>query len=516
MATAIQALGAAAPLLVVIGLMLGARWSAARAGLLGLAVALASAWLAFGLGTRVLPALGPVAAAGGALLEAVFLAGTILWIILPALAIHELQLRTGSVDVLRMAMGRLSGDPRILALLVAWFFVLFIEGAAGFGTSVALAAPFLVSAGFKRVEAVAIALVGHTVGVSFGAVGTPILPQVAVTPYTGLELAGATAAYHAIAGGLMPLAAMLMVVRAFPDVRGRGIWGWTLFAAAAFLVPSTLVATYVGPELPTLVGSLVGGLAFVAALVWMRGRTRTADGGAPRTPPATALGPRTLLRAAAPYLALIALVLATRLLPGAREALSGLAFAWRWGPFAGEFAPLYHPGTMLALGFIAGAVIQRARWRDVGGALTRAAAQLLPVAVALVAMLGLSRVMVHAGMIEELALLAATTAGAAWPLFAPFVGVLGTFVTGSATASNVLFTDFQLATARTLGLDPLPLLGAQGFGAAVGNIVCPHNIVAAAATVQLSGQEGAVLRRTIGVALGYALVGGLLARFVFA
>ncbi len=521
MATAIQALGAAAPLLVVVGLMLGARWSAARAGLVGLAVALASAWLAFGLGTRVLPTLGPTAAAGGALLEALFLAATILWIVFPALAIHELQLRTGSVDVLRLAMGRLSGDPRIVALLVAWFFVLFVEGAAGFGTSVALAAPFLVSAGFKRVEAVSIALVGHTVGVSFGAVGTPILPQMAVTPYTGLELSAATAAYHAIVGALIPLAAMLMVVRAFPDVRGRGIWGWTLFAAAAFLVPSTLVATFVGPELPTLVGSLVGGLAFVAALAWMRGRTHGAERGVPMGSAAaaadspTAIGPRGLLRAAAPYLALIALVLATRLLPGAREALSGLAWAWRWGPFTGEFAPLYHPGTMLALGFVAGALIQGPRRRDVGGALSRAGAQLLPVAVALVAMLGLSRLMVHAGMIEELALLAATTAGAAWPLFAPFVGMLGTFVTGSATASNVLFSDFQLATARTLGLDPLPLLGAQGFGAAVGNIVCPHNIVAAAATVQLSGQEGAVLRRTLGVALGYALLGGLLARFVF-
>jgi lactate permease len=524
-ATVVQALGAAAPLLVVVGLMLGARWSAARAGLVGLAVALASAWLAFGLGTRVLPTLGPAGAAGGALLEAVFLAATILWIVFPALAIHELQLRTGSVDVLRLAMGRLSGDPRIVALLVAWFFVLFVEGAAGFGTSVALAAPFLVSAGFKRVEAVAIALVGHAVGVSFGAVGTPILPQIAVTPYTGLELAAATAAYHAIAGAAMPLAAMLMVVRAFPDVRGRGIWGWTLFAAAAFLVPSTLIATFVGPELPTLVGSPAGGLAFVAALAWMRRRTHAADGGvrasaapdhaAAGAGDARAIGPRGLLRAAAPYLALIALVLATRLVPGAREALSSLAWAWRWGPFAGEFAPLYHPGTMLALGFVAGALIQSPRRRDVAGALGRAAAQLRPVAVALVAMLALSRLMVHAGMIEELALLAATTAGAAWPLFAPFVGVLGTFVTGSATASNVLFSDFQLATARTLGLDPLPLLGAQGFGAAVGNIVCPHNIVAAAATVQLSGQEGAVLRRTIGVALGYALLGGLLARFVF-
>lgn len=535
MATAVQALGAAAPLLVVLGLMLGARWSAARAGLLGLAVALASGWLAFGLGTRVLPTWGPLPAAGGALLEALFLAATILWIVFPALAIHELQQRTGAVAVLRDAMGRLSGDPRVLALLVAWFFVLFVEGAAGFGTSVALAAPFLVAAGFGRVEAVAVALVGHAVGVSFGAVGTPILPQVAVTPYDGLELARATAAYHAVLGALMPLAAMLMVVRAFPGVRGRGIWGWTLFAAAAFLVPSTLVATFVGPELPTLVGALVGGAAFVAALAWARRRTGAGTAGAPTasTRPRAAGGsarhaaattergaapaatPPDLLRAAAPYLALIAFVLATRLLPGARDALGGLAWSWRWGPFGGDFAPLYHPGTMLALGFVAGALVQRPGRAAVAGALARAGAQLRPVALALVAMLGLSRLMVHAGMIEELALLAATAAGAAWPLFAPFVGVLGTFVTGSATASNVLFTDFQLATARTLGLDPLPLLGAQGFGAAVGNIVCPHNIVAAAATVQLAGQEGAVLRRTLWVALGYALLGGILARFVF-
>jgi lactate permease len=118
--------------------------------------------------------------------------------------------------VLRLAMGRLSNDPRIVALLVAWFFVLFVEGAAGFGTSVALAAPFLVSAGFRRVEAVTIALVGHAVGVSFGAVGTPVLAQVAVTPYTGLEIAAATGIYHGLVGWLMPLVAMLLVTRSLP------------------------------------------------------------------------------------------------------------------------------------------------------------------------------------------------------------------------------------------------------------------------------------------------------------
>jgi lactate permease len=119
--------------------------------------------------------------------------------------------------------------------------------------------------------------------------------------------------------------------------------------------------------------------------------------------------------------------------------------------------------------------------------------------------------MVHSGMISTLAEAAAETLGSAWPLFAPWVGVLGTFVTGSATASNILFTDFQLVTAETLELPVLAMLGAQGFGAAVGNIICPHNIIAAGATVALVGQEGAVLRRTLGICLLYAFLGGVMA-----
>ena len=100
-------------------------------------------------------------------------------------------------------------------------------------------------------------------------------------------------------------------------------------------------------------------------------------------------------------------------------------------------------------------------------------------------------------------------------LFAPLVGMLGTFVTGSATASNILFTDFQYAAAGALGLPALPLLGAQGFGAAVGNLICPHNIIAAGATVALVGKEGEVLGRALWVALLYAALGGVLALWVF-
>lgn len=508
MAVWAQAAWAASPIAAILIAMLGLRWSAARAGVAGLALTLALAWTAFGLGRRALPEQGVVGATGGSLLEAGFIAATILWIILPALSIHELQQRGGALDVLRRAMARLSPDPRITALLVAWFFVLFVEGAAGFGTSVALAAPFLVAAGFGRVEAVTIALVGHAVGVSFGAVGTPILPQVAVTPFSGRELASITAAYHSVAGGLMPLAAMLLVTRSLPAERrgGRAIWGWTLAAAALFLVPQQLIATFVGPELPALGGALIGGLAFVAALRVARGASGE-DGDGPGAGP--------LVRAAAPYLALVGLVLLTRLLPPLREALTAPALRWSLGPFSGEMAVLYHPGTMLAAAFLIGALVQRAPRAQLTAALTAAVRQLVPVTIALVAMLSISRVMVYAGMIDALAVAAATAAGAAWPLFAPFVGVLGTFVTGSATASNILFSDFQLATAQRSGLPPLPILGAQGFGAAVGNIICPHNVIAAGATVQLAGREGEVLRRTLGIAVLYAAAGGVLALLVF-
>jgi lactate permease len=133
------------------------------------------------------------------------------------------------------------------------------------------------------------------------------------------------------------------------------------------------------------------------------------------------------------------------------------------------------------------------------------------VLLALLAMLALARLMVHAGMVEALAEAAAGSVGQAWPLMAPAVGALGTFVTGSATASNILLTDFQLATAAALGLPVIWMVAAQGFGAAVGNIVCPHNIVAGAATVGLAGRQmGDVMRRTLPVCAFYAGLGGLL------
>jgi lactate permease len=353
------------------------------------------------------------------------------------------------------------------------------------------------------------------VGVSFGAVGTPIVAQIAATGLTGLELARATGIYHSLLGWL-PLGVMLVLVgRTAPGAeRGRSIWGWAALAYLCFTVPYTLIWHFVGAELPTLAGALFGGIAFVLLLGRFdrgrRDRERRHRGSRDAAARAHSLGE--VLRAAAPYLALVLLVLCTRLVTPVQRALQSLELRWElWGLFAGGMQPLYHPGTMLLLGFVTGALLQRAPRHAVTGAIGDATRRLVPVAIALAAMLLLSRIMVHAGMTEALATVAAETAGRGWPVFAPFVGALGTFVTGSATASNILFTDFQRETASTLGLSVAGLAGAQGFGAAVGNMICPHNVVAAGATVGLEGREGEILRATLWVALAYTGLGALLA-----
>lgn len=479
---------AAAPILLILGLMLALQWSAARAGLVALALA---AWLAhalFGFGGS---APGPDAAQAytGVAAEGGFLTLTILWILWPALALHRLQQASGAIETLRSGLSRLTAQPALQALLVGWLLALFFEGAAGFGTPVALAAPILVGLGFAPVHAVVLALLGHAAGVSFGALGTPVLAQVALTGLDAVDIAWRTALLHTLLGGVL----MAFFVRTLAASGHAPSLGWAALAAAGFLLPSLALAALVGPELATLGGALIGGALFVVVL-----RRRSGSGHVPG-----------LARALAPYAVLVALVVATRVVPSLAHALGGVAIEWRlFDRYQGRMQPLMHPGTLLMTALLLGATLQRVPLPAVTAALAHAARQLLPVTAALLAMLVLSRLMLHAGLIGTLEQAAVQTVGAAWPWVAPAVGALGSFVTGSATASNVLFTTLQAQTATALALPVTSIVAAQGFGAAVGNIVCPHNIVAGAATVGLAGREAVILRRTLLPCLLYLALGG--------
>jgi len=480
---------AASPIAVVLLLMLGFRVSAASAGLSGLALALLLA-LTGGSTLQGLAFIGPF-------LESAFLTATILWILLPALAIHHLQTDTGAIATIRDALSGLTANRTLLAILIGWFFALFLEGVAGFGTPVALAAPLLVGFGFGPVQPVAIALIGHASGVAFGAVGTPVLAQAELVGLAGEAIARWTGPVNALLAATM-IGFVVFVARA-EGGSSRAAWTWPALAAFLYLVPMVVIALFVGPELPTIGGALIGLAAFAVAL-WLRER---------RVSPVTV---GALARVASPYLAVIVLILATRLVPTVRENLESVVIAWRWlDDFGGSFLPLFHPGTILFVGLIAGAVVQDVRPGKVGTALSAAARQLLTVALALFFMMSLARVMLHAGMINTLAEASAATTGPAWPLIAPAIGALGSYVTGSATASNVLFTNLQATTAAELGLPAGEMLAAQGVGAAIGNILSPLNVIAGAATVGLAGREGAIMRLTLPACVaGAAVVGAAL------
>ena len=486
------ALLAAHPLVCVLIGMVGLHLSALTAGLAGLAVAgvftmgfIGPFDLATTTGGQLLPAIQ------GTLAEALHSTSTIIWIIFPALVLDAFQRGVGAVGRLRDALAGLTTNRRVQAILIAWFFGLFMEGAAGFGTPVALAAPLLYGMGYPPVRAVALALLGHAAGVSFGAIGTPTLAQLELTCLDAQQLAFQVALFHACLGWLL-LFAMVRLADIGP--MRRADWGWAVLAGAVFFVPFLAFAFLAGPELPSMAGAVVGLVVFVGILQ----RTGSAGG----------LNAKELVADLAPYLMIVALILLTRLIGPLAEILRTATLDWRlYDHFSGSFAPLYHPGTLLWGGLIIGALMT-GRLSNLPGATWSALQRLVTVTLALLVMLTLSRLMVQSGMITALAEAAAST-GPAWPILSPMVGVLGTFITGSATASNILFTDLQVQAAGALGLSTLIMVAAQGFGSAIGNTIAPHNIIAGAATVGLVGKEGSVLRQTALVCAVYTLLGGV-------
>ena len=247
-------------------------------------------------------------------------------------------------------------------------------------------------------------------------------------------------------------------------------------------------------------GAAIGLAGFVAALRWHGGGAATAP-----VPMGTAAA------AVFPYALLLALIVLTRLVMPLGVALQSFSLEWQHaGQFSGSVQPFYHPGTMLLVVLGLTALLNRAKRRHLPPALASAGRRLPQVALALFAALLLARIMVHGGMIDGLAANAAPLLGAAWVVAAPLIGALGSFITGSATASNILFAELQVAGARAAGLDPVNALAGQGFGAAIGNIIAPQNIVAGAATIGLVAREGVILRRMLPLCAAYAALGGAL------
>jgi len=381
--------------------------------------------------------------------------------------------------------------------------------------------------------------------------------------------AGWAAVFNGILGVLMPLIAVAMVVYFFddPDERSlapvRSVLPLCLFSGVAFAVPYVLMAWFIGPELPSLFAAMVGGAAVVAMLragyleptdtwdfppqeEWPDHWVGTIEPGRNGADAATSGAPSmSLLRAWSPYLILVVLLIGTRVIEPVTDFLQGdavvtlatgagqfeLGPSFEWSAIlgtelGGAIGWAYVPGTWLLLSALIAIPLFGMNADEVGGAWREAAGKMLSPLIALVFVIAMVEVMLEtnahidagaaAGSVPDgsmIVVLAEATAGAigpAYPMIAPVVGALGAFIAGSITVSNITFSAFQFEVAQTLEMPTQLIVGAQSIGAAIGNVIAIHNVIAALATVGLVGETGRVIRLNLLPLLYYLFVGGLL------
>lgn len=558
---AVAALLAASPILVAGILLLVFRAPATVAMPAALVVAALVAFFGWGISVVTISA---------SVIQGIIVALGLLWIVFGALLLLSTLTKSGAIDSIKAGFVSISPDRRIQVVIIAFLFGSFIEGAAGFGAPAAVVAPLLLALGFPAVAAVLAGLIIQSVPVSFGAVGTPMLTgigqgllagdtgrfpqpildrmaelgiteQSAFVAHTAVQVA----TLHAICGLMIPLVLVCFMTRFFGEQKsfraGLAVAPFALFAAVSFVVPYLLVAIFLGPEFPSLLGGIIGLLIVVSASragflqpkdTWdFAPRHRWPDNWMgkvdPRDEEVILEKKMPLVLAWSPYLIIVALLLLTRNIPPLKEFLSGPA-AINFNEILGTSISqksdlLYSPGFLFVIAALLTIPLQRMARNQVAGAWRVAGKQIAGAAFALLCSVPMVRVFINSGadfnstgmdsMPLVLAEAAANSVGSAWPLVAPFVGALGAFVAGSNTVSNLMFSQFQYATGMNLpGVEsPETIVAAQAVGGAAGNMVAVHNVVAAAATVGLLGREGEILRKTALPMVVYSLLAGSIA-----
>ncbi|HLV76625.1 MAG TPA: L-lactate permease [Marinobacter sp.] len=548
MSSGLLALLAFAPILLAGILLLGLRWPARTAMPVVFVATAVIAHLAWDVTlNRILAST----------LQGLVITIGVLWIIFGAILLLNTLKHSGAIATIRAGFTNITPDRRIQAIIIVWLFGSFIEGASGFGTPAAIVAPLLVAVGFPAMAAVMLGMMVQSTPVSFGAVGTPIIIGVS----TGLDqasIAGQLAesgsswdAYlqmitsgvvitHGIVGVVMPLLMSVMMTRFFGHNKswreGLEVLPFALFAGVMFVVPYMITGIVLGPEFPSLLGGLIG-LAIVttAAKKGFLIPKNTWDFADRKDWPADWLGrlemklediactPMSGLRAWFPYVLMgVLLVISRTVEPVKALFLSiGVAFTDILGEagVSASIEPLYLPGGVLVMVVIATFFLHRMSRPAMTEAVKESGSVLLSAGFVLLFTIPMVRIMINSGvnladlpsMPLAMASWVADSVGGIYPVLAPTVGALGAFLAGSNTVSNMMFSQFQFGVAEGLGLSSVLIISVQAVGAAAGNMIAIHNVVAASATVGLLGREGQTLRKTIRPTIYYLTATGLVA-----
>jgi lactate permease len=542
------------------------QWPAKRAMPVALMITALTAYFLWGTDKNVIAA---------SVLNGMITSFEILLIVFGAVLLLNTLKESGAVATIRKGFITISPDRRIQTIIIAWLFGSFIEGASGWGTPAAITAPLLVAIGFPAMAAVLVALIMQSTPVSYGAIGTPILVgvngslanQPSVLNALGdweyqsylLKITANVGLLHAIVGFLIPLFMVSMLTRFFGKERsfrkGLQVWKFALFAGVSFTVPYYIIAAFLGPEFPSLIGALIGMIIVIPAAkkgMFMPKESEIFDfeerknweaewiGNLNKEQPKEMIKGKelSLIKAWSPYIFVAILLVLTRVSPQVKEMLTSkyvtLSIEGFFGTNIGyKLSPLYVPGTIFIFVSILTFFFHKMNWSSYQKAWSNSLKTVVSAGSALIFAVPMIKIFLNT-QTEELTSMPlvlaeslANVVGPLWPFFAPSIGALGAFIAGSNTFSNMMFSIFQFGAAQNIGLDVTAtsyVVALQAIGGAAGNMICVHNVVAASATVGLIGKEGILIRRALipmsyyvfaGGAIGMAIISGGLNVWIF-
>ena len=432
----------------------------------------------------------------------------ILLVIVAALFTYNLAVETKTMDVIKTMLSSITTDKRIQVLILAWGFGGFLEAVAGYGTAVAIPASILASLGFNPLFAAVICLLANTVPTAFGALGIPVTTLATVT---GLEVVHLSYVTSIQLAGFIVLIPFLLVILTEKSIKAlKGVVGITLVSGITFAVPQIFIAKYLGADLPALVASICSmACTILMAKAMNKEKVETKE---------DKIGLKEGILAWLPYILLCGLILiASPLVPSINsllakassnihiytgDATSTTAFSW-----------INTPGMMILIAtFIAG-LIQKLKFTYMLDVLKRTVIQLKTSFITIMSIVAISKIMSHSGMTSSISFGLCAITGSFYPLIAPLLGAIGTFVTGSDTSANILFGALQTEAAKSLSIDPYWIAAANTAGATAGKMISPQSIAIATSATGLIGSEGKILSTTVKYCLGYVIILGLIVYF---
>ena len=430
----------------------------------------------------------------------------ILIIILMAIFSYNVLLKTEKMEIIKQQFSSISTDKSIQVLLLTWGFGGLLEAMAGFGTAVAIPAAILVSLGFKPVFSATVSLIANSVATAFGAIGTPVLVLAKETNLDVLVLSANVVLQLSVLMFLIPFVLLFLTNSKLKSLP-KNIF-LSLLVGGVSLGSQYIAARYMGAESPAIIGSILSIIVIVAYGKLTASKEEKAR-------KSTLKGLEVLNAWSIYLLILFLIVLTSPLFPGLRTTLENnwvtrISLPINDSTMNYTVSWLTHAGVLLFVGTFVGGLIQGAKIWELFAVLWNTVKQLKKTFITVICLVSLSTIMDTAGMISVIATALAVATGSLYPLFAPVIGCLGTFITGSDTSSNILFGKLQANVAGHIQVSPDWLSAANTVGATGGKIISPQSIAIATSAGNQQGKEGEILKSAIPYALAYVLITGVI------